>query len=485
MAAKIITAHDCQPFYKGYKKGLANAIWYKEGTSKIPDEVKILTKFLSSIVPVSIYADDSKYADADSKLAYSPYETQPYPFEKEDNSFCYQRVWQAGRYIGTTQIDGCTVNIEPRFGNGWLEYLLADVFHFRLTKSENERDKNSWNELMRRIFWHLWVNKFTVANQYGLPRRTAKRIHQGIQIRGRLNARKSIFPFFMKHQVVSEYWEKEVDDAICRIVYKAYSILAQRDMRKSAVPSQIQESLNDLYSLYQGHPISVSPRDYHSISYKSIYLCWKPLVDFSWQIIQQDSLCKHKNVKGESFSLFLDMAEIWEAFLRKKLGEGLEGWRVWSVEECEQKVYGNTFFGRIIIPDIVLQRVGNDGKDEFLVFDAKYKQMRGNKDDVDRSDFFQIHTYIQYVQHHLGNVVLGGLLYPLSVDVDENRFHSEELYGCNGNENIPFIVDGVYCDEKEIEEKSKEGKLPEIMQGRVEAMIRRIQKMINKNTFNP
>ena len=111
----------------------------------------------------------------------------------------------------------------------------------------------------------------------------------------------------MKRQVVSEYREKEVDDAICRIVYKAYSILAQRDMRKSAVPSQIQESLNDLYSLYQGHPISVSPRDYHDISYKSIYLSWKPLVDFSWQIIQQDSLCKPKNVKGESFSLFLDM----------------------------------------------------------------------------------------------------------------------------------------------------------------------------------
>ena len=481
MAAKIITASDCQPFYKGENKGLANAIWYKDGASKIPDEVKILTKFLASIVPVSIYADDSKYADADSKLAYSPYETQPYPFKIEDGSFSYQRVWQAGRYVGTTQIDGYTIIIEPRFGNGWLEYLLADVFHFRLTKSENERDKSNWNELMRRIFWHLWVNKFTVANQYGLPRKTAKHIHQGIQIRGHLNTRKSILPFFMKRQVVSEYREKEVDDAICRIVYKAYSILAQRDMRKSAVPSQIQESLNDLYSLYQGHPISVSPRDYHDISYKSIYLSWKPLVDFSWQIIQQDSLCKHKNVKGESFSLFLDMAEIWEAFLRKKLGEGLEGWRVWSAEECEQKVYGNTFFGRMIIPDIVLQRVGNDGKDEFLVFDAKYKQMRGNKDDVDRSDFFQIHTYIQYVQHHLGNVVLGGLLYPLSIDANENRFHSVKLYGCNGKENIPFIVDGVYCNEEEISKMSKTEKVSKIMNDRVTAMIARIQNRIKDN----
>ena len=495
MAAKIITARDCQPFYKGYKKGLANAIWYKEGTSKIPDEVKILTKFLSSIVPVSIYADDSKYADADSKLAYSPYETQPYPFEKEDDSFSYQRVWQAGRYIGTTQIDGCTVNIEPRFGNGWLEYLLADVFHFRLTKSENERDRNSWNELMRRIFWHLWVNKFSVANQYGLPRRTAKRIHQGIQIRGRLNARKSIFPFFMKHQVVSEYWEKEVDDAICRIVYKAYSILAQRDMKKSAVPSQIQESLNDLYSLYQGHPISVSPHDYHGISYKSIYLSWKPLVDFSWQIIQQDSLCKHKNVKGESFSLFLDMAEIWEAFLRKKLGDGFanDGWRVLSIEECTFQIYRGKFYQRDIIPDIILEREQN-GQKEYMVFDAKYKRMRANKEaksyDVDRTDLFQIHTYIQYVEHHLGHVIVGGLLYPLTktaqdeegneveIVIDENRFHSEHLFGWeernNANDTI-FIIDGVYCPESNNDDEET---IKNEMERYVEEMINRIKKYV-------
>ena len=409
------------------------------------NEAKVLTNFLASIIPVSIYADDSKYADVDNKLAYNPFETQPSSLKNKEGFYSDYRVWRAGRYIGTTQIGSSTIEIKPRFGNGWLEYLLADVFHFRLTKSENERDKSSWNELMRRIFWHLWVNKFTVANQYGLPRKTAKRIHQGIQIRGHLNARKSILPFFMKRQVVSEYREKEVDDAICRIVYKAYSILAQRDMRKSAVPSHIQESLNDLYSLYQGHPISISPRDYHDISYKSIYLSWKPLVDFSWQIIQQDSLCKHKNVKGESFSLFLDMAEIWEAFLRKKLGEGLEGWRVWSAEECEQKVYGNTFFGRIIIPDIVLQRVGNDGKDEFLVFDAKYKQMRGNKDDVDRSDFFQIHTYIQYFQQTQGRVLLGGLLYPLSIDINDNnigpgRYDCDNYFNWNKKSfNIRFI----------------------------------------------
>ena len=73
---------------------------------------------------------------------------------------------------------------------------------------------------------------------------------------------------------------------------------------------------------------------------------------------------------------------------------------------CKEKQYAFFF------------RSPRDGKDEFLVFDAKYKRMKGEKNDVDRSDFFQIHTYIQYFLHTYpeGRVLLGGLLYPLSLE---------------------------------------------------------------------
>ena len=129
-----------------------------------------------------------------------------------------------------------------------------------------------------------------------------------------------------------------------------------------------------------------------------------------------------------------------------------------------------------------------------MVFDAKYKRMRGRKSkgklsDVDRSDLFQIHTYIQFVQHHLGNVVLGGLLYPISKDdvsgrddVDELTFHSDRLFGCEGNYQTPFIVDGIYCPEpsgvaqmttEEVEEQKQN------MNDNVEAMINRIKKVIS------
>lgn len=483
MGIKRITAQDCLPFIKGQ----GDTIGYTDGS----EEAKILNQF-STIVPISIDGKYLKNNDAESKLAYNPFESQP--FRKKDGTF--QRVWQAGRYIGTTQINGCTIEITPRFGNEWLEYILMDLFHFRLTKSESKNDKGKWNELMRRILWHLWVGKFTTANQYGLPRKTVKHTCQGIQIKGHLNTRKSIIPLLKKNQVVSDYREKEMDDTICRIIYKAYSILARRDMRLSILPPQIQESINNLYSLYQGHPISVTANDYQSISYKSIYQCWKPLVDFSWQIIQQDSLCRQNNAKGEGFSLFLDMAEIWESFLRKKLGEAFQkdGWRVLSVEECNQRIYEGKFYEREIIPDIILQK-----DNDYMVFDAKYKRMRGvkanvNNSDVDRADLFQIHTYIQYVQHSLGNVVIGGLLYPISRKdynddgtqyeysesgvIDPIMYHADNLFGLNGKENIPFIVDGIYFSETDNTDNREK------MDKNVQAMIERIQNVLKTNGKN-
>jgi 5-methylcytosine-specific restriction endonuclease McrBC regulatory subunit McrC len=175
---------------------------------------------------------------------------------------------------------------------------------------------------------------------------------------------------------------------------------------------------------------------------------WKPLVDFSWNVISERQIgLKASNDKNEC--LFVDMAEIWEAFLRKRLGERLadDGWRVWNSDEALMRVYsGVQFMSRDIIPDIVLQRL-NDGIDEFLVFDAKYKRMKNRDDEVDRSDFFQIHTYIHYFQHCYpnGRVLVGGLLYPLYRNEKTTRKYSS-MFGRSGRFDTKFIVDGIVCE---------------------------------------
>lgn len=489
--AKKIAARDCMPFLLSNKKPYSkdNII-----SSNQNSENRVLTLFVDSIIPVSIFNDNSLKDDVESKLAYSPFENQPLIF-RNNSSIETVRAWQAGRYVGSARIGDTIIEITPRFGEEWLKYVLNDIFNFKLTKSEDANNTGEQNPLLLRILWHIWVRKFAEADQYGLPRSTVKRIHQGIQTRGHLNIRKSIFPFFTKRQVVSEYREKEIDDAICEIVYKSYGILMNRNIKNSNVPFQIQDTLNSLHTHYKGKAISVTEQDYQDVSYKSIYLSWKPLVDFSWQIIKQDSLFKKTNKqKGENFSIFFDMAEIWEAFLRKKLGEGFadDGWRVLSVEECKYKIYQGKFFERLIMPDIILTRTNDKGENEYMVFDAKYKRMRINSKnhgyDVDRTDLFQIHTYIQFVEHHLGHVVIGGLLYPLTrkvqdeegnevvFNIDTDKFHSAHLYGKESGmySNTPFIIDGVFCSESD----DTEGNGKDAMDENVAAMIARIKGYI-------
>ena len=57
--------------------------------------------------------------------------------------------------------------------------------------------------------------------------------------------------------------------------------------------------------------------------------------------------------------------------------------------------YEPMFYGRKMFPDIVMR---HKYKKEEIVQDAKFKTMLLRKQDVDRSDFYQIHSYIQYYQ---------------------------------------------------------------------------------------
>lgn len=486
-----LIAKDCMPFYLNGEECAGNAIGESE-SSKITEQELCLKTLVNSNIPVKIY-DDFQCHDDESKLAYSPVENEPFSWRTDNGEPVKRRVWKAGRYVGAAQISRQSIEIQPRFGDLWLIHILNDISHFRLTANELKPAADKYSELVRRILWHLWVKKFAEADRYGLPRRTIKLTQCGVQIRGHLNVRKSIFPFFTKRQAVSEYREKDLDDTICRIIYKAYNILVNRKINRNQVSAQIQDSLNSLYNYYQGETIKTSSLKYFDINYKSIYLSWKPLVDFSWQIIQHDSFYKQKNSKGESFSIFFDMAEIWEAFLRKKLGEGFakDGWHVLSIDECRREIYANQFYNRMIIPDIILKN-GND----FMVFDAKYKLMSGKQQDVDRADVFQIHTYIQFVQHHMGNVVIGGLLYPISTEGEENKessilgtskFYSDNIFGIDGKHDTAFIVDGVVCsefkedssDNPDEREKQKEVYLKSFDEN-VNAMIERIKKKLKE-----
>lgn len=430
-----------------------------------------------------------------------------------------QTRWWAGRYIGQAYItlsnsQKYVISIRPRFGEGVLVAILEDLYHIKVVNHDAKAtDSSEWfSSLLNLLRKRIWVEKCSKANRYGMPRMNVKRDQQGVTLHGALDVRRTIMPWLMKSEVCTYTYEKTLDDRICQIVYEAYHILSRESLvvekknkrRTSgenakiqglgfAMPPTVQNIINALNAQYKEIRFDLTENDYQHIRYNSIYQSWKPLVDFSWSIIRGRQL-GYSSSENQTECVFVDMAEIWEAFLRKKLGEGLacDDWHVWSAEKCRDTIYKGLFYQRDIIPDIILQR-----GDDYIVFDAKYKRMRGIKanvknSDVDRSDLFQIHTYIQYVQHHLGNVVLGGLLYPISRKgynddgtlyeyseaevINTNSYHSDNLFGVDGKDNnrpqIPFIVDGIYCSETDNEVTMKNS---------VDAMIERIRKIINKS----
>jgi 5-methylcytosine-specific restriction endonuclease McrBC regulatory subunit McrC len=107
------------------------------------------------------------------------------------------------------------------------------------------------------------------------------------------------------------------------------------------------------------------------------------------------------------------------------LAEGLknDNWKVWSIEECKLPVYEKSFFSRYIIPDIVLQRNAN-GKEQFLIFDAKYKRIDSG---IQRNDLFQIIAYMHTLPKE--GALIGGLIYPSETSQEPT---ARTLNGYNG-----------------------------------------------------
>lgn len=356
--------------------------------------------------------------------------------------------WYAGRLVGEASFSYAgkryKFKINPRFGVLQLFRMLEEVFNIRLTESTQNLlyQDSDLNYLVKKMLSFSWMLMLGKANRHGLPFRNEQREHRGQTIRGRLNIRKSIQPLYSEELVISNYQEKALDEIIGTILSEAYDIL-NRDYYLGAInlsPSA-QDAIRQL-SFVQTAKF-IDENQYRKIVYRDIFKAYKPVVDLSWEIIKRNKIGNlQSDQDDDSYSFFIDMAELWELYLRSLLGKALEPYG-WTLKNKKAITYSDMDFRRSLIPDIVLQR-GN----KIMVWDAKYKRMKFDHYDYDRTDFFQLHTYISYYSQFY-EVFAGGLLYPLSAKFDperQGRNHSESLYSL-GQSETHFWVDGVSMPE--------------------------------------
>lgn len=361
-----------------------------------------------------------------------------------------QNKWCAGRMVGSTEFEHAgqqyRLTITPRFGNGFLIHLLEEIYNIRFLETERQALEQGTDirPLLQKLIGILWLRLLGRANRYGIPRRKITRRHQGSSIRGQFDVRASLRSAVTSATLVSTYRERETNPVITSILSRAFSIL-QANNNLPSIPNEkpVRSGLAELArTQVQGEFLKA--RHYQSLRYRSTDLNWKPLVDLSWLIIKHNPFRNEHSPAGKSFVSFLDIAEIWEAYLRSILRRHFAPLG-WSVDTEEVQTYPGKDFTRKLIPDIVLRH--NDGH-RLAIFDAKYKKMHFRSFDYDRSDFFQIHTYVSYYQAQGLKVVASGLLYPLDGPFPPARQqanYSRTLFG-SGVGETPFLVDGVNCN---------------------------------------
>ncbi len=353
--------------------------------------------------------------------------------------------WRAGRMVGESvfyfEDAEYKITIKPRFGELFLFRMLEEIFNVKLADSNTAFNRNlDFQYLIKKLISFLWLNMLAKANKHGLPRNTVSKTYKGQIVKGRVNIPKSIKHYYISNEVVSNYREKETNSIVARILNQAYDILIKDYFLGTLqVPRNAEDAIIQL-ECATVPPSSITKHEYVSIRYKDIYQSYKPVVDFSWELIQRKQIANslHNHATKQGYSFFIDMAEIWELYLRSILKKHFTT-QGWVLRNDKLLAYGGKYFERMLIPDIVFQR-----NNDLMVWDAKYKHMNLDRIDFDRSDFFQIHTYIHYYQQSK-NVIAGGLLFPFSVPITEettSRAVSDTLFGSNAGKT-DFLIDGI------------------------------------------
>ena len=349
---------------------------------------------------------------------------------------------ETGNYLGKFHYQEMDINIQSRFSDALIKRMLNFANDIYLGDVDTFSDKSKTEDFTKFILYYLFVQSLEKAYLLGLPKGYQSVNHHEMRVKGRFDIQRHIkqdIPFLGKISSVS----REMCDVqeIIDVLYKAVSLIENDSKQLTNNISHIKQHLIEHRSRkFVSKNIIEAAKSSNALK-SPIYSQYKKVLRYAEYIIQLNSTQETENLNADlNFSFLINVAELFEIYISKLLQQAFPEW---SVESPKIELYNSKFYERKIIPDIVMER-GND----VLVFDTKYKTMKfqgRNKygmGDLDRSDFFQINTYMSYYEQQNKNLICGGLLYPLSEVFDEQKCHALHWLSPD-RDRTKFIVDGL------------------------------------------
>ena len=375
---------------------------------------------------------------------------------------------QTGNYIGIFQEKKHSFKITSRFGVELLNRMIDVINHFNIVdyKIDSEKQqKENIDDIVKQILFRNYVQNLKKSFAIGYPKSYQTNCYHEESIKGNIDVNNFIRkdnPFVGK--ISSKRNERVIDQNIVCTLNKAVQIIRKSEKEKrnkilSTVLPIVRE-INTMTNIRYSTDTCKKAIQSKSLI-NPIYSNYKKTLRLAKIIIDNYSINTSKKTEQLN-TLLINVAELWEHYILNLLQINFPEW---TVHSPKIEIYEGQFLKRKIIPDIVLEK-----ENKVAVFDTKYKRMKyrgsGQNDmgDLDRNDFFQIHTYMAYYQGMKDKELLGGgLLYP--IEAPYKKVCTENWLG---NEGF-FMVDGIELKNEmtteEIVEKENEfiGRIKELL----------------------
>ncbi len=366
-------------------------------------------------------------------------------YKKEDNQTGEVDYFvQTGLFAGVVYHKDCEFNITCAYGEPFLHRMLNYINDIYVDTKEVDAEQNKKDNSFQHILAHLFVHALERSATLGLPQFYQQKTQRSHKVRGSVDINAYLrhdIPF--QGKLTTKYREQSYVQEIIDVLY-----LACEKLKKVFGVKYLQPILN-LYQLlksqYSGQFVNQSVIDRaknHTALYNPMFAGFKHTLEYAEIILNDWDLQNKDKSDKQTYGYLFDISQLFEVYLEKLLSQHLPAWSVSGQEQLS--LYPNQFYKRNMYPDLVLKHLESE---KVIVLDAKFKKMSLQYLDLDRSDFYQIHTYMQY---YGSSLLFGGLIYPLSGDHILEKAYSESLFD-NAHNNQRFIVDGIELHQSNLE----------------------------------
>lgn len=323
--------------------------------------------------------------------------------------------WWVGRYIGSLEFEGITLNIEPRFGLEFISQQLP-LNKFALVNVQGKYIHGV--STLHYLQALMWVNLFAKAAKHCLPTAKTLTVTDSSVIRGKLDVRKTIRNRASgSDKAVSISERKTLTNPVSISIALAFNHIQGWFPQQNLLhwlPDTLSLRLQQILNAITRHHSLPTAREIKKVRYSSLTHDYQPLVKLSMQILSGRGIQLDNESEAKSQGLLLDVAELWEIYVLKVLqcvfadnstvSHGTNGTDDYLLSSSTT----NQRLGKLL-PDFIVQ----DGDSIRLIADAKYKKL-GDAPWMSpkRDDLYQMCAYINHYDNRMQGSDHGLLVYP-------------------------------------------------------------------------